>query len=308
MIRLAEVRRFAAQQHVDIAVAVQEVVLTILLRRIALSSLGDRLAFKGGTALRKIVFGAAGRFSEDLDFACLDPESELVQLELLDLLTTDPLEDEVEVHQGSSELAGSGTLQARFSFRSPIGEGRFELDVTSADRSVLLGAVRQPLAVQPYFRDLGYPPPDMLSVRPVEMATEKLAAIHRRFENRNPKDLWDLWKWFSLCQPADAQLVGRLWPARLWLDGLADGTRWRGPGWIERLDARQFNWDRLRPLLPANQRLQGDQIIRELKARIGLWVDDDSDGVLNDVGDGRRRAHGAVEERIQAVRQALGRG
>jgi len=45
MIRLAEVRRFASQQRIDIAVAAQEVVLTILLRRIALSDLGQRLAF-----------------------------------------------------------------------------------------------------------------------------------------------------------------------------------------------------------------------------------------------------------------------
>ena len=65
MIRQAEVRRFASQQRIDIAVAVQEVVLTVLLRRIAMSPLGERLAFKGGTALRKLIFGAAGRFSED---------------------------------------------------------------------------------------------------------------------------------------------------------------------------------------------------------------------------------------------------
>lgn len=88
MIRLAEVRRFAARQRIDIAVAVQEVILTILLRRVALSPVGDRLAFKGGTGLRKIVFGAAGRFSEDLDFACLDPESEIAQGVGLDGLTS----------------------------------------------------------------------------------------------------------------------------------------------------------------------------------------------------------------------------
>jgi hypothetical protein len=28
----------------------------------------DHLAFKGGTCLRKLIFGSAGRFSEDLDF------------------------------------------------------------------------------------------------------------------------------------------------------------------------------------------------------------------------------------------------
>jgi hypothetical protein len=134
----------------------------------------------------------------------------------------------------------------------------------------------------------------------------RIALSPRRSENRNPKDIWDLWKWFSQCHPADAQLVRLLWPARLWLDGLAGDTRWREPGWIERLDVRRFNWDRLRPLVPAYQRLQADQIVTELKARIRPWVDDNSDGVLSDVGDGHQHARLAVQERIRAVQLALG--
>lgn len=224
MIREAEVRRFASQQRVDILVAVQEVVLTLLLRRIAISDLGDRLAFKGGTALRKLIFGAAGRFSEDIDFACLDVDSELVQLELIDLLEKDS-DDEVIVRHVSSEVAGPGTLQARFTFTCPIGDGSFELDVTSAGRPVLLGPIRQALAPQLYFAQLGFMVPGVTSVRSIEMATEKLAAIHRRFENRNPKDIWDLWKWFGQSRPEDAELVRRLWPARLWLDRIMDDAR-----------------------------------------------------------------------------------
>ena len=141
-----------------------------------------------------------------------------------------------------------------------------------------------------------------MSVRSVERATEKLAAIHRRFGNGNPKDVWDLWKWFGQAPPEDAALVTRLWPARLWLDGAVDGSRWRGPEWIEQLDARRFNWDRLKPLMPATQRLQPEAIVADLKNRLRLWVDDDSDGILGDVGDGRQRARLAVELRVGAVR------
>ncbi len=43
--------------------------LTILLERIATSPVGEQVVFKGGTDLRNLLFGAAGRFSEDLDFA-----------------------------------------------------------------------------------------------------------------------------------------------------------------------------------------------------------------------------------------------
>ena len=40
----------------------------------------DHLAFKGGTCLRKLVFGSAGRFSEDLDFTIdsAEPDDVLV--------------------------------------------------------------------------------------------------------------------------------------------------------------------------------------------------------------------------------------
>ena len=110
---MADVQRFAGQSRIDISVAILEVVMTILLRRIYTSPLRDHLAFKGGTALRKLVFGSAGRFSEDLDFAVLSDDHELVQIELEDLLIAES-EDEVRVHLIRSEVAGPGTMQATF--------------------------------------------------------------------------------------------------------------------------------------------------------------------------------------------------
>jgi predicted nucleotidyltransferase component of viral defense system len=305
MIRPTEVRRYAAEQHIDISVAVQEVVLTILLRRIALSDVGDLLAFKGGTALRKIVFGAAGRFSEDLDFACLADDSELVQLQLLEEMQPAEPADEIAITIMRNELSGPGTLQATFTFDCPIGQGRFELDVTSSEKPVLLGAMHQALVPQRYFSQLGFDIPEIMSVRTIEMATEKLAAIHRRYENGNPKDVWDLWKWISATPPDQLQLVTELWPARLWLDGLAGDVEWRGPGWAEQLNAGKFNWDRLTALLPRTQPLKPEEVIAGLKDRLRPWIDNDDDGVLSDVGDGRQRRRESVEARIQAVRDAL---
>jgi hypothetical protein len=52
----------------DKLVAERDVVLTYALRALFDAGAMDHLAFKGGTCLRKIVFGSAGRFSEDLDF------------------------------------------------------------------------------------------------------------------------------------------------------------------------------------------------------------------------------------------------
>jgi predicted nucleotidyltransferase component of viral defense system len=52
----------------DKLVAERDVVLTYALRALAEGDVMKRLAFKGGTCLRKTVFGSTGRFSEDLDF------------------------------------------------------------------------------------------------------------------------------------------------------------------------------------------------------------------------------------------------
>jgi len=52
----------------DKLVAERDVVLTYALHALFDAGVMDRLAFKGGTCLRKIVFGSSGRFSEDLDF------------------------------------------------------------------------------------------------------------------------------------------------------------------------------------------------------------------------------------------------
>ncbi len=52
----------------DKLVAERDVVLTYALRALEDAGVSAHLAFKGGTCLRKTVFGSAGRFSEDLDF------------------------------------------------------------------------------------------------------------------------------------------------------------------------------------------------------------------------------------------------
>jgi len=304
VIREVEVRRLALQQRVDRSVALQEVVMTILLRRIATSPTGEALAFKGGTALRKMVFGEAERFSEDLDFACLVEDAERIYLDLHQLLSEEDPEDEVYVRESAFAIAGSGTLQARYTFESPIGDGAFDLDVTSARHPLLLDPAPRPMIEQPYFQHLGLALPPILTVHRIEMAVEKVAALHRRFENGNPKDAWDLWKWFAVSDAASAGLVASLWPARLWLDGDADGTQWRGPAWIDQLTPAVFNWDRLRALLPGGG-LDETRILAELKSRLRPWIDLDTDGVLADAGGGRRRRRREALGSVEAVRAAL---
>lgn len=56
----------------DIMIAEKEVVLTFLLQLLSERGILGRLAFKGGTCLRKVVLGNQGRFSTDLDFTGIE--------------------------------------------------------------------------------------------------------------------------------------------------------------------------------------------------------------------------------------------
>src|ERR1700751_5964432 len=85
MLTEAQVRRYSTQSGLrDMMIAEKEVVLTFLLQLLAERGILDRLAFKGGTCLRKMHLGAQGRFSTDLDFTGLEQhDHEDVILEMM---------------------------------------------------------------------------------------------------------------------------------------------------------------------------------------------------------------------------------
>src|SRR6516225_181455 len=73
MLTQPQVQRYAVESGLrDIMIAEKEVVLTFLLQLLSERRILDRLAFKGGTCLRKMFFGNQGRFSTDLDFTGLE--------------------------------------------------------------------------------------------------------------------------------------------------------------------------------------------------------------------------------------------
>ncbi len=147
MIAEAAIRRYAGENRVDVAVARQEIVLTILLERVfAHAELRNSVALKGGTALRKLVFGSAGRFSEDMDFVTLVDDNDGIQAELIGLLVDEDAaaSDGVRVLEFEFEQSSQGTVQANCEFQSERGPGRFDLDITGGkDRQPLLGTMLQ---------------------------------------------------------------------------------------------------------------------------------------------------------------------
>jgi len=63
MLTQAQVQRYSNDSGLrDIMIAEKEVVLTLLLQLLSERGILDRLAFKGGTCLRKMFVGNQGRF------------------------------------------------------------------------------------------------------------------------------------------------------------------------------------------------------------------------------------------------------
>lgn len=73
MLTKLQVQRYAFDSGLrDMMIAEKEVVLTFLLQLLSERGLLARLAFKGGTCLRKMFVDSDGRFSTDLDFTGLE--------------------------------------------------------------------------------------------------------------------------------------------------------------------------------------------------------------------------------------------
>jgi Nucleotidyl transferase AbiEii toxin, Type IV TA system len=73
MLTQPQVQRYSTESGLrDIMIAEKEVVLTFLLQLLSGRGILDRLAFKGGTCLRKMFVGSQGRFSTDLDFTGIE--------------------------------------------------------------------------------------------------------------------------------------------------------------------------------------------------------------------------------------------
>ncbi|HTT26296.1 MAG TPA: nucleotidyl transferase AbiEii/AbiGii toxin family protein [Thermoplasmata archaeon] len=281
MIPRTVANRFADVMGVDLHIAQQEVVLLYCLDALSTAGTLDRLVFKGGTYLRLMVTGDAGRLSEDLDFtnATLPEDPEAILRKGF-----------AEPHHGVRFEVRAPYRTARRNWACRIGythawdEGEFRLEISYREPT-FLPARRWTPVPQQYFSALPFPPPEIPSLRLEEAAAEKLRAIQQRATER---DLYDAARYGR--KGFDADLVRFLAVAKLWNDReafdpdrilrtLADGRReWPD---LERLigRARRRDWNReaaeaarrfefLRSLTPFELALREDARSHRLAKRL----------------------------------------
>lgn len=242
----------------DKLVAERDVVLTYALRALEDAGLMKHLAFKGGTCLRKTVFGSAGRFSEDLDFT-LDsdalPDDVLVEIVAVFnrehhgiTFTFD------EYYKTDGDTSFGGEVAYRHAWNT---SGRFRLQVSLRERPTL-AVVPRSLMPQAYFGQLEFPSFEVRSLDVIEMVAEKVRAA---FQRAKVRDLYDLHRFAST--PFDGELLRRLAVLKLWQ--VRDPFE---PDMLfERIRGSDYEWDDLHRLIRTSERLDPKEIIRTVEAR-----------------------------------------
>jgi len=100
---------YASNSKVPVGIARQEIILTYALALMDDRKLLSHLAFKGGTCLRKVIFGKQYRFSEDLDFTILDNIEPPALLETIQEAFSNPFHDiSFKEVQGSARITSGG--------------------------------------------------------------------------------------------------------------------------------------------------------------------------------------------------------
>jgi len=257
MLTQPQVQRYSTESGLrDIMIAEKEVVLTFLLQLLSERGILNRLAFKGGTCLRKIFIGSQGRFSTDLDFTGIEEhDHEEIILNMMQAFErpfhgiqfTIPDDSYYETQDGLSW--GVNPTYSHDWNTSGVSEIKLQI---SRRETPTLPAERRAQIEQNYFKFLPFAPAEIMCLALPEILAEKIRACYQRNKAR---DIYDLG--IFAIRPLEHALIRRLVVLKLWqAQATFDPARL-----MQKFeDGRQFDWDDLRDLLRRDARIDRERI------------------------------------------------
>ncbi len=217
MLTANELRKVAARSGArDIGNVEIDVILTHLLQLFADKGITDHVAFKGGTMLRKMVFGPRGRLSTDLDFTCrTDIPIDDLMLMMLDALGAPYHGLSFRFDKDKDwYLTDEGCAANPVCFHADNEKGvKIKLQVSARERPVLPVAPVAQIA-QDYFPQLGFAPAAIPSLAFEEAVAEKIRAASQRSKIRDLHDLSEI-----AGRPLKRDLIRGLAVVKLWNSG-----------------------------------------------------------------------------------------
>jgi predicted nucleotidyltransferase component of viral defense system len=216
MLTRPQVQRYAIESGLrDIMIAEKEVVLTYMLQLLAERGLLDRLAFKGGTCIRKMIVGSQGRFSTDLDFTALTAhDHEDVILAMMDAFETPYHGLRFTIPDGSYYETQDGLswgVNPTYGHDwNQAGLSEIKLQVSRRETPTIPADARAQCE-QSYFKLLPFAPRAVTCLAVPEILAEKIRACYQRNKAR---DMYDLGMFAT--KPHNRTLVRRLAVLKLW--------------------------------------------------------------------------------------------
>lgn len=257
MIEKRLVQWYAADAGVDLDIAEREIILAYVLRILADAGLLDQLAFKGGTAIRKLHLGGIGRFSLDLDFTALrDTEPDSLVLDLVGVLHE-------QTHYGLTFMvpspdyyATADSCGAEMTYHHDwVTAGRFGVQI-SFRAPPLLPVEPAPLLRERYFDWMEVQPPTVLALDLHEVIGEKIRAAAQRSRVRDLYDLYQLAR-----RPYDRARVRRIAILKCWETCYAFDPS----AFLEGLSERKYDWFDLARLVRRDRLVTPDEILQSLR-------------------------------------------
>jgi predicted nucleotidyltransferase component of viral defense system len=300
MLTLPDVRRFSAQSGLrDMMIAEKEIVLTFLLQLLSERGILDRLAFKGGTCLRKMFLGSKGRFSTDLDFTALEEHDH----EDLILTMMGAFEEEFHgirfrIPDSSYYLSLGGQswgVNPSYSHEwNRAGDSEIRLQISRRETPTLTPEHRSQCE-QSYFRLLPFAPTEITCLALPEIIAEKIRACYQRDKARDIHDLG-----IYATRPLDEPLIRRLVVLKLWQAGDTFD-----PARLMRKfeEGKEFDWDDLRDLVRRTEEIDRARICAACAGGLRFLADLSPDERLL-ANDAHQREH----ELWDRLRTELARG
>lgn len=217
MLTTNQLRQIAAREAArDLTNVEIEVLLTYILQLFHERGLTEHLAFKGGTMLRKIVFGPRGRLSTDLDFTRRSD----ISLDDLTIMMLDALAQPYHGIQFRFDRDKDWYLTEDACAANPIcahdenEQGiKVKLQVSIRERPIL-PVNATPQIEQSYFKLLPFEVAAIPSLVIEEIVAEKIRAASQRSKIRDLHDLAEISR-----RPLDRDLIRALAVLKLWNTG-----------------------------------------------------------------------------------------
>jgi predicted nucleotidyltransferase component of viral defense system len=292
MLTQPQVQRYAIESGLrDIMIAEKEVVLTFLLQLLSERGILNRLAFKGGTCLRKMFVGSQGRFSTDLDFTGIeehDHQDMILEMMAAFEQSFHGIRFAIPDNYYETQDGLSWGVNPTYSHDwNASGVSEIKLQVIRRETPTL---PVEPLAQieQSYFKFLPFAPAEITCLALPEILAEKIRASYQRNKAR---DIYDLGMFAR--RPLDQALVRRLVVLKLWqARDTFDAARL-----MQKFEeGKEFDWDDLRQLLNRTVVLDREKICADCVRGFGFLVN---------LTDDQRKLSGDKYQREQATAEKL---